>query len=548
MKTFAAIACAAAGALAGVLLGSLPSARVAALTSAPNASAANLADGVSPQHAGAAQDHPFRDPVTQRLATALKEPVELRRRAQIHAAIRELQSGDFQSAADMMAALPLEFHYQMVMPLFERWFRFNAAAAAEWLRSHPRFIGWAAGAWRTADPKTATRAILDGALGERSDLICGAAGELSGPEAAAHWVALKRMPEGPLRTEMLRNALESMAARDPAGAFRMAGDFANERDRVQSKLEILKVWAGRDTTETLARLSGMILAMESELTLDSSVTTLVAIVAAKDAPAALEWVQSLPAGQRAACGVPAAQRWATKEPVKALEWCVQNGVPLTRLFWRGTDGWESSVLGAALREHPAETVTWLENLPSGSAREELTECALADALRHLSQSEKSNAGDPLVMRLFAQLPAEAQERHAVSLGSQQIRHQAIPDLSAWADQFRHDGLTRQRAIEGVLNGAFRRDATQVEPLLASLKSPTDRDAALRGLVESMSWSDPVDAATRAMEISTTETRREALEMVFLPWRKNAPKAAAEWLATQGTRVPLDWQREWEREK
>jgi hypothetical protein len=148
------------------------------------------------------------------------------------------------------------------------------------------------------------------------------------------------------------------------------------------------------------------------------------------------------------------------------------------------------------------------------------------------------------MRLFDQLPAEAQERQAARLGKGRFEAGLkLVDLANWTAQFT-EGPVRQNAIIGILTAAFEKDASQVEPLLASVKTSADHDAALRGLAAAMSWNEPNEAATRALQINDLSIRQEALEAVMFSWLKRDPTKGQEWLTAQGSTIPETWKQGW----
>ena len=181
-------------------------------------------------------------------------------------------------------------------------------------------------------------------------------------------------------------------------------------------------------------------------------------------------------------------------------------------------------------------------LPAGPERDRLSERALADSFWLMKKGDTFAKAESALLKLFAQLPEDAQVRTAYDFGERRAREGSLTDVRDWAQHF-PAGAARADAIAGAMSGAYERDASRVDQVMEKLATPADRDAALRGLAKAMRENAPADAAVRAATISDASTRRETLEAVIVPWLKKEPSAGREWLL-HAKGVPQDWTAAW----
>jgi hypothetical protein len=219
-----------------------------------------------------------------------------------------------------------------------------------------------------------------------------------------------------------------------------------------------------------------------------------------------------------------------------------NGVDIARGHRYSFTGWQAGVLGEAMAAHPDETISWLQALPAGTDRDRLLEKGLDDALWRAPKYLLFKGADPLAMKLFNQLPEDGQIRVASALGAERAGRGDLTDLGAWAQTFSSPAV-RTKAITGVINAAYARDASTIEPLLATITSTPDRDSALAAIVVAMKNDSPSAAADRALSINDEAQRRSSLELAIQSWQKRDPDASRAWIA-ENPSIPQAWKTSW----
>ena len=477
-----------------------------------------------------------------RLFTALKEPLALVQHYELFEATRAFTAADLPGLVKRAESLPLELKSEMMIALMVRWFELDPAAAERWMLDRPDFA-WGIEAWARANPDSAIRAALAAPGSYRSRKVIAAAIEqLAGKEPKAQAAQLRELPPGVLRDQAFADVLTKWADKDPAAAFASLGEMSPGTSRDDAREKVLLKWAEKDPSKALTQLDALVPTLKAGVLGNDLVTHVAATIATKNPRLVLDWLSEIPVEFRDAPAIAAAKAWAAKEPIAALEWCMANGVEVARGMRMGFTSWMAGVLGEAIAESPAATVAWLEALPAGAERERLIERALSEVGFNSSKDKFFTSGGNLPMRLFSQLPEDAQLRAARDIGNFGSFSLAVADLNGWAQHF-PAGSIRAEAVAATIGQAWQRDASRVDGILASLATPADRDAALRGLANSMSYSAPADAATRALAIGDSALRRETLGTVMKGWLDRAPEASRAWLKEDKT-IPPSWKAAW----
>jgi hypothetical protein len=122
-----------------------------------------------------------------------------------------------------------------------------------------------------------------------------------------------------------------------------------------------------------------------------------------------------------------------------------------------------------------------------------------------------------------------------------VKQRGLTDLESSAQNFA-PGPARESAIAGAMQSAYRRDASQMEKLLATASSESDRDAAVSGLAQAMAATAPEAAAARALNIKNPDTRFAALDRVAAIWAGQNLAAFKAWVETQSV-IPIAWRKE-----
>ncbi|HEV7866175.1 MAG TPA: hypothetical protein VGO90_00735 [Chthoniobacteraceae bacterium] len=538
MKAIHLILTGAVGLLVGALAG-VPERRTDSAASSPS--------GPNPS----AQDRPQLDRALAfpsdnarivRLFSALQEPLALKKRFQLFEALRDLTAQDLPALARHVESFAYIPRSELLPTLVDRWFELDFEAAQSWMLARPKEF-MPIKAWATVNPEAALREALAMQSDWRATSLLGAAiSQLAGEDPAAQAARLRTLPRSELRDGVFQGVLAAWAKIDPAAAYASLAEIPPGQTQDAARDGVLREWAERDPAAALAQINVLLPTLKAGVLGNELITDLADRIGKKNPQLALEWLSTLPVEFRDAPAIAAARGWAVKEPAAALEWCVENGVDVARGHRNGFNGWQAGVLGEALAAQPAATIAWLEVRPAGPDRDRLLERALEDSFWRVPKEQLFDQGTAFAMRLFEQLPPESQERTATALGRKRAEQGDLTDLGVWAQNFA-SGPARANAVAGAIGAAYERDASRVETLLASTASTADRDAALRGLAETMSKATPAGAAIRALTITDSAVRRETLDAVVTGWLKRDPETARTWLRNAAA-IPEAWKQTW----
>jgi hypothetical protein len=482
------------------------------------------------------------NPRQVKLFSALKEPLRLRKQFLLFEAIQALQPGDFKAVVDHVEKLPMELSYDLLRLLLARWVEVDAPAAQAWILPRPT-LHWGLSLWAKTNPEAALQAVMTLTDRSKADSLVPIAVQAMSGSPESKIAQVRQFPPSRARDLAIVRLLYEWAAKDPAAAFAALDQIPSGPDREETRSSILKSWARRDPAAALEKLAALLPTLKMGALGNELVTSLMDQIPDAQRQLALDWLKDLPIESRSTAGIAAARKWAGKDPAAALEWCLENGIEPARGHRHGFSGWGAGVLGEAIQNKPLETVAWLQQLPAGAERDRLSERALADSFWLLKKGEAFAKAEPALLRLFAQLPEDAQVRTAHEFGQRHAREGSLTDVRDWAQHF-PTGPARANAIAGAMSGAYERDASRVDQVMENLATSADRDAALRGLATAMQENAPGDAATRAAAIIDASTRRETLETVILPWLKKDPTATREWLKNTARSIPPSWTEAW----
>jgi hypothetical protein len=480
------------------------------------------------------------DPRVVKLFTALRDPIELRRRCALAEGLQAFGPTDLPGHVARAEALPEELGTQMLHALLRRWFEIDFDAAQRWLHHNRNWLGRLGPVAAETNPAATIRAAQE-SLGEWNYVpaLVAAIQRLAGDDPAAQLAKLKTLPPGVLRDRGMGWFLCRWGEKDPAAALRSFGEVSHAPDAADIRNFLLTKLSERDPAAALGQLSNMMPELTAGVHGNRMVIEMAERIAAKDPQLILDWLADAPIEFRTTAGVAAARVWAKTDPVAALEWCAAHEVDVGRVYRDDYYQAKTSVLGEALTNAPEKTMAWLEALPAGAARDRLMERALHDALLRSPGQPSQSSGDDLPMRLFRELPPEGQWRAATRIGEMQGRSGSLTDLDVLGAQF-PSSQARSNAIAGAIGAAYKSDASRVEPLLASVSSASDRNAAMRGLAIAMTETAPVAATARAMEITDNAARDETLDSIVFLWMQRDPAAARSWLENAPAALAYTW--------
>jgi hypothetical protein len=480
------------------------------------------------------------DPRVVKLFTALRDPLLLRRRCALAEGLQNFGPADMAGLIARAEALPEELGTQMLQALLRRWFEIDFDAAQGWLHQNRNWLGRVGPVAAEIDPEATIRAAQKNP-GEWNYVpaLVAAIQRLAGDDPSAQVAKLKTLPPGVLRDRGMGWFLCRWGEKDPAAALRFFGEVSRAPDAAEIRNFLLTKLSERDPAAALGQLSNMMPELTAGVHGNRMVIEMAERIAAKDPQLILDWLADAPIEFRATAGVAAARAWAKTDPIAALEWCAAHEVDLGRVYRDDYYNAKTSVLGEALANAPAKTMAWLEALPAGAARDRLMERALHDALLRAPAHPSQSSEDNMRMRLFRELPPESQWRAATQIGEALGRGSNLTDLDGLGAQF-PSGQARSNAIAGAIGAAYKSDASRVEPLLASVNSVSDRNAAVRGLAIAMTETAPLAATARAMEITDNAARDETLDTIVFLWMQRDPAAARSWLENAPAAIASAW--------
>lgn len=370
---------------------------------------------------------------------------------------------------------------------------------------------------------------------------------------------------------------KAWASQDPAAALRWAETVPASQAREEGLNGAWQGWAEHDPAAAAAEISRSPAVRFSQSVWQGVAASFVA----KDAEAALRWIESLPRKEDREMALtrfnPTIQQMGGGEQMLEL---------IKKIPFESTK--ENVARNAAYeiaRDDPGKALAWAEQLPTGSARNEalnavIREMALrmpARAVEYVTSMPESSlrtglmqrvvgdwAGqDPAsVMAWLRQLPPSeerdslaseaggAARRYDPVRGAQWLDLLTIPEkrshfvqtlAGAWATT---DGAAAAEWVGNLPDAslhtqghfALARQWSFVDPeatakWLESLPDGAARNSAISGFIQNVHGSDPPRAIVWAGQITDASEREKAMRLAFPPWTKlNAPAARA-WLET-----------------
>ncbi|MEO8350254.1 MAG: hypothetical protein ABI680_00900 [Chthoniobacteraceae bacterium] len=449
----------------------------------------------------------------------------LRRAAELKAAIDGLDSSQLAQMVERVAGFADWEMQQLLRSLVKQWALKDPAAAAAWARpaiercyaSAAKNSDWLVNsAWCMADPEGAIALAM-----ERSDatasqqMISMAISALAENDPAAQLDRMAALPPGRLREAAIATALTEWAKEDPAAALARLDDLPAGARRDETLTNVLQGWAGKEPAAALAEASRRLESGELGRGRGYLGRTISAAAGA-DPAGTMRWAENLPDDLRADARVLAAAGWASKDPLAALDWARANGVsPDQRSFLDGQYWGDQNILNAALNSDPKKTVEWLRAQPDSAERGRL----LGQSLYRLDKE--------IAFDVFRDLPPDAQKYASWTIGYK-LGEMGQDEAVAWARK-EVSGPARENVIAGLVGTLGRNSSETIDSVLKEFPSGADRDAALRGAVESM-WAKPADGLPYAQRISDPVIRERTFRSLASGWLYRDGPAARAWLA------------------
>ena len=447
----------------------------------------------------------------------------------LYEALAGLSAEQVGELVQRVSSFPASQRKGLLGPLLRRWQELDPDAAEAWAR--PALERAFAGpgvrgldqeilfAWTEAAPERALAEALRRPHSRMSEhVIWRSVQALSGTNAQAQIERLSGLPPGRMRDRALRTCLSEWAKQDAASAYAQISHLPAGAERDQARMNILSEWAKVDSRAALGRLRDLLPELQAELQGNPLLNRVLGDAASHDPRGAAAFAATLPRSMRIPAIVSALNGWIRQDPIAALEWARDQGIPLDS---RGANDdlhmfAHTELIRGAVSVNGEKVIEWLRRLPAGGERDRLLGLA--------AQSAKPE----LAAGLFHELPSSEQLR-VVGLMAWGKGNEDPDAAVRWAREMSSPEV-RAAALARVVPAYAERFPSKLDALLESLPAGRERDAALRGCASGIAWRDPEKALAFAERITTSNVREQAFRIVARSWLSHDKPAATAWLA------------------
>ena len=421
--------------------------------------------------------------------------------------------------------------------------------------------------WRQVDPEGARDGIIR-VQGGGNDLF------ISLARTRPLWV-LEQLPlpqkekDGSIQSHVL-DALQHLAAKDPAAAWAFLPKFADAKLRRSAELAIAHGVATADPVEgvmlarqldaeaiyTVALASaekiggGMVrqVIMAAHGKLDShyripelllrfpdladdlpresttrsqyisdELMSEAARLSVEERAAVLAKYDSLPEGMRENIGAAIASHWARTEPAEAAEWALSRAKRDDRAHPANQPA-EQALL-RWINNAPEDAIAWWRSLSASPLREALGTSA--------STFVAENGDMDVALEMFSPGPGELDGDITAHL-AQLVADRDPARAAAWLRDL-PEHADAKRAMESVVHEWYAREPAAVAEYIEEMPEGTRRDQALNAFVQMAALRSPGDAAEWVETVTAPEMRQNAAIDVYWRWCLQDPPAALEWM-------------------
>jgi hypothetical protein len=307
-------------------------------------------------------------------------------------------------------------------------------------------------------------------------MIAGLFENWAAKDLEAATTACEQLPEGPAKEKAWEFVLGQRIVKAPASAAGAVTNLAAGSYRQKALAELCRHWA-----ET-------------------------------DAPAALNWAQSLPAdAERIAAINQVIASLARKDPPSAIQ------------FTNVTADLSGATLGeiasAWLQRDLTAATNWVATLPDGEKKE-----AALQAL-----AEPWVRSDPKGMITYALgLPAGDTQTRCLTAACRQL---AVRDLPGTVESLQplSDAALRQSILEQAARNCDLAHVDHAAQYIAAMPAGDDQKAVLKGLLSTWAPIDPETAVNWLCSFPETNSQPELAQSIIKTWSQAEPAAVATWL-------------------
>ena len=284
--------------------------------------------------------------------------------------------------------------------------------------------------------------------------------------------------------------------------------------------EILAKLAERDAPAALARFA----ALAPGLTPGTASTMLAAKVlsaaAKQDGAAALAAADGLPEELRGQAYGAALVGWADKDPVAALEWAVAHEIDVSEakaiLQFNDTGSFMfNPLLNAAFQSEWEKALVWVRAQPRSSERDTMLNAGIWSG----SAEQK--------VEIFNELTPAGQATAAAEMVESSSRN-GTGSMEPWIKAL-PAGAARRAAIKTLASHQAGNAPESIDTLADTWPAGADRDAALTGLLWSITQNEPRRALDFARRMGDPAAREYLLESAAGSWFRQDETAARAWI-------------------
>lgn len=324
------------------------------------------------------------------------------------------------------------------------------------------------------------------------------------------WRAAFATANQQMRTQQLFRVAVTWANSDPLAAMEAAASVSQLSIRTALQQQIAGVWARDNPTAAI----DWALAQPPSSGRGDILSGVLGALATTDPPTAISLAESLsePDRNKALGGV--LKGWASTDPRAAAEWFNLSKDTLSPNV-------ANSVASAYASRYPEEALSWANSLPPASST-----MASTIVLSMIGQQDPGRAAE-LALQL-------ADENTRTNVVQNVLRNWAESDPRAagrWVARI-DDDAQRQPLYASLLRRWSQYDRAGAVQFAQQLRSAADRDAALVGLINSLSDDLPL-VEELYTQIQSADQRRLAAARLFYSLRREDPQRAESYRLAAG---------------
>ena len=317
-----------------------------------------------------------------------------------------------------------------------------------------------------------------------------------------------KLGDGGKASLLLKEALGALAKKDPEDALSKLGLIADEKQRDTVMGNCLTFWALRDPAASTQWLQAHPETYRVGANGNDSIAWFIRTVASRDLTMALEFSQTLPEPMRQQALMASAREWAMADPVAALAWAKEKGLPLSQRVSAHMD----AIISTAMNRGPEKTTTWIESLPDGPERSVLAGSALRFA----------KAG--MAPKLFALIPEDDQPRF-VGPFMMSLNMQTSGAGRQWMLTL-PEGNLRVAAMNNLIRTYWFKDPVAI---IDTFPAGYSRDVGYAAHIRRTGNETKAPDVQQLSKIADKEFRQKTAVDAFVAWSRSDRAAARKWL-------------------